>query len=399
MTGIRIARRLIPVVTSKPLIQKDGIMHDIFTRGKKHWKLIGGILILVSVAYWYFGNSSSETETVVRKTATVERGDLKVSVSGSGQVESVSQVDLTPVIAGDGIDVVSVLVKNNQTVKKGQVIAVLDTQDAVRDIENAQLSLRNALIKQKQTKDLYQKQTKTDLWNRQLQEIGVAESRNALSKAQEKLADYSIKAPFDGIVTGLSVESGDSVARDTILASVITPERKIMVTLNEVDAAKVSEGESVMLTFNALPNLRLSGRVSRVATIGKVMQNVVSYEADIELDEQNDMVKPGMSVSADILVAERKGVLLLPNGALSAGTDGRSMVKKDTGKRDASGMRLTAEQSIQTGLTNDVQTEITSGLNEGDTIVLPSATASVSKTASSGNILNSLFRGAGRNNR
>ena len=373
-------------------------MRDISVWGKRHWKSIGAALILIGGAYWYFGSASSPAETVVQKTVVAERGDLRVSVSGSGQVEAVSQVDLTPVIAGDGIDVVSVLVKNNQAVKKGQVIAVLDTEDAVRDIENAQLNLRNALIKQKQTEDLYKKRTKTDLWNRQLQEIGVAESRNALGKAQEKLADYSIKAPFDGVVTGLGVEAGDSVARDTVLASVITPERKVTVTLNEVDAAKVSEGESAILTFNALPDLRLSGRVSRIATIGKVTQNVVSYEADIELDEQNDAIKPGMSVSADILVAEKKGVLLLPNGALSAGTDGRVMVKKDTGKRDTSGIRLTTEQSVQVGLTNDVQTEVMSGLNEGDIVVLPSV-SSTSKTVSGGNILGSLFRGAGRNNR
>lgn len=374
-------------------------MRDISVWGKQHWKSIGAALILIGGAYWYFGSASSPAETVVQKTVVAERGDLRVSVSGSGQVEAVSQVDLTPVIAGDGIDVVSVLVKNNQAVKKGQVIAVLDTEDAVRDIENAQLNLRNALIKQKQTEDLYKKRTKTDLWNRQLQEVGVAESRNALSEAREKLVDYSIKAPFDGIVTGLSVEAGDSVARDTILASVITPERKIVVTLNEVDAAKVSEGESVVLTFNALPDLRLSGKVSRIATIGKVTQNVVSYEADIELDEQNDAIKPGMSVSADILVMEKKGVLLLPNGALSIDMDGRATVKKDTGKRDASGMRLTMGQSVQTGLTNDVQTEIMSGLNEGDTVVLPSAAMGASKAVSGGNILGSLFRGAGRNNR
>ena len=64
---------------------------------------------------------------------------------------------------------------------------MLEFLDAVRDIENAQLNLRNALIKQKQTEDLYKKRTKTDLWNRQLQEVGVAESRNALSEAREKL--------------------------------------------------------------------------------------------------------------------------------------------------------------------------------------------------------------------
>ena len=330
---------------------------------------------------------------------TVERGDLRVVVSGSGQVEAVSQVDLTPVIAGDGIDVLLVQVENNQMVKKGQVIAVLDTQDAVRDIKNAQLNLQNAKIKQKQTEDMYEKQTKTDLWNRQLQEIGVAQSQNSLSKAQEKLADYSIKAPFDGIVTGLSVEAGDSVARNTILASVITPERKIVVNLNEVDAARVVEGNRVELSFNALPNLILGGKVSRIATIGKVTQNVVSYEADIELDEQNDSIKPGMSVSADILVVEKKNVLLLPNAALSTDEDGQVTVKKRMNNRSTPDTRGTEAQAIEIGLTNDIQTEVTSGINEGDKVILPSITTSATKAASGGSVLSSLFRGSGRNNR
>lgn len=372
-------------------------MGDIWGQGRKHWKLIAGVLILSSVGYWYFRGTSSSVTPVVQKTAIVERGDLRVVVSGSGQVEAVSQVDLTPVIAGDGIDVIAVRVQNNQSVRKGQVIAVLDTQDALRDIENAQLTLQNAEIKQKQTKDVYKKQTKTDLWNRQLQEVSIAQSQNMLSKAQEKLAEYSIKAPFDGIVTGLSVEAGDSVARNTVLASVITPDRKMVVNLNEVDAARVAEGNSVELSFNALPSVILHGKVSRIATIGKVTQNVVSYEADIELDEQNESVKPGMSVSADILVAEKKGVLLLPNAALSTDENGQMIVKRDTGKKDSSGMRGIVSQVVQTGLTNDIQTEIFSGVTEGDTVLLSSSGAI--QTAVKGNILSSLFRGAGRNNR
>ncbi|MBP6889104.1 MAG: efflux RND transporter periplasmic adaptor subunit [Candidatus Moranbacteria bacterium] len=375
------------------------MMQSIFTWGKRHWKLITIGVVFAGGAYWYFGNSSSATQAPVQKTVTVERGDLRVVVSGSGQVEAVSQVDLTPVIAGDGIDVLLVQVENNQMVKKGQVIAVLDTQDAVRDIKNAQLNLQNAKIKQKQTEDMYEKQTKTDLWNRQLQEIGVAQSQNSLSKAQEKLADYSIKAPFDGIVTGLSVEAGDSVARNTILASVITPERKIVVNLNEVDAARVVEGNRVELSFNALPNLILGGKVSRIATIGKVTQNVVSYEADIELDEQNDSIKPGMSVSADILVVEKKNVLLLPNAALSTDEDGQVTVKKRMNNRSTPDTRGTEAQAIEIGLTNDIQTEVTSGINEGDKVILPSITTSATKAASGGSVLSSLFRGSGRNNR
>lgn len=388
-------------------------MKSVLAWMKTYRKWLIGILLIAAVAYGYFRDTPAETISTAPKTVTVLRGDLEVVVSGSGQVEALSQVDLTPVIAGDGIDVISVRVKNNQLVKKGQVIAVLDTSDAVRETESATLNLRNAQIRQKQTEDLYSKQTKTDLWNRQLEEVAIAQSQNALRKAQEKLRDYSIKAPFDGIVTGLGVEVGDSVARNTVLASVITPDRKIVITLNEVDAARVVEGNSVRLSFNALPGVFLGGRVSRIATIGMVTQNVVVYEADITLDEQNEALKPGMSVSADIFVAEKKGVLLLPNAALRTdanhevtvvkasplgeGLEARAEERKRGEARVPSQVRDSSVVKVEIGLTNDIDTEILSGVSEGERVVLPST--SPGATATGGNVLSSLFRGAGRGNR
>ena len=196
--------------------------------------------------------------------------------------------------SGDGIDVMQVLVKNNQEVKKGQTIAVLDTEDAFRDIESAELSLRSAELKQKQVDDQYNQETKEDRWQRQTQEVSVKQSRNNLDKAKQKLQDYYIKAPFDGVVTGLSVEAGDSVSRSTVLASVITHDMRAAVSLNEVDAAKVKEGDSVTLTFDALPDLELSGKVSRIDTIGTVTQNVVSYDAEIVFDEQRPALADGL---------------------------------------------------------------------------------------------------------
>lgn len=367
-------------------------MKDFMAWVVRNKKVIIAALVIGSAAYWYFSGSSSDTDTsVVVKTAQVERGDLRVSVSGSGQIEAVSQVDLQPVIAGDGIDVVSVQVKNNQLVKKNQVIATLDTGDAVRDIASAELDLNSALIKQKQTDDQYDRKTKEDRWNRQTQEISVKQRRIALDEAREKLADYSIRAPFDGIVTGLDVEAGDSVSRDTVIASVITTDMKAIITLNEVDAAKVVDGARVVLSLDALPDLEMIGKVSRIATIGTVSSNVVSYEAEIELDVQDASLKPGMSVSAEIIVAERERALLLPNAALTT-KDGKTTVKK-TGK-DTS---ISMVQEVKTGLTDDTLTEIISGVSEGESVILPSVSAKTTEAAQGSGIFSSLFRGSGSN--
>lgn len=353
---------------------------------RNHWKTLLTLLIVLVGGYFYFRSSSAtKAPAVTTKTETVTRGDLRIVVSGSGQVEAVSQVDLTPVIAGDGIDVMLVHVKNNQEVKKGQLIAVLDTEDAVRDVQNAQLDLRSAIIKQKQVNDQYKRETKEDLWNRQIQEVTVDQRVNALRQFQEKLQDYSIRAPFDGIVTGLSVEAGDSVSRETVLASVITRNMQVAVSLNEVDAAKVHEGNEVSLTLNALPELVLSGKVSRIDTIGKVTQNVVSYDAEIELDEQSSVLKPGMSVSAEIVVAEKRQVLLLPNAALSM-TNGKTTVRTSNGIKE-----------VTIGMTDDVSTEILNGLAAGDKVFIETTVASTQTSNQS--IFSSLFRGPGQNRR
>jgi len=356
---------------------------------KNHWKAIVTIVLVSACGFYYYNkSSSSQTTTTVMQPQEVERGDLSVSVSGSGQMEAISQVDLVSVVAGDAIAVNEVFVKNNQEVKKDQVIAVLDTQDALRDIENAKLALRSSQIKQKQVEDLYENLTKEDRWQRQTQEVDVQEQQIALEKTQEKLQDYYIKAPFDGIITSLAVEAGDSVSNTTVLASVITKKMHATVTLNEVDAAKVVEGDKAVLTFDALPDVTLSGTISRIDTIGTVSSGVVSYDAEIELDTQDDQLKPGMSVSADITVSERNNVVLVPNTAITT-TDGKTTVETSQGTKE-----------IKTGITDDVNTEVVSGLSEGDDVLIETEVSSseTASSSSSSSIFKSLFSGPGRRN-
>lgn len=363
-----------------------GILMKGFIYLRHHWKMSLLVVVLIGGAYYHFFTSQKTvTPTTTTKTEKVERRDLRVTVAGSGQVEAVSQVDLTPVIAGDGIDVTRVLVKNNQEVKKNQVIAVLDTKDAVRDIESATLDSQNVQIRQKQTASQYKGSTKSDMWNRQLQQVAVAQSMNNLNKTKEKLQDYSIKAPFDGIVTGLSVEAGDSVSRDTAIASVITRDMRVVIALNEVDAAKVSAGDRVALSLDALPELTLTGKISKIDTIGKTTQNVVTYGAEIELDEQDTTLKPGMSVSAEIVVREKKNVLTLSNAAFTT-TSSKTTVRTVNGTKE-----------VRIGVTDDISTEIIGGLSEGDEVIIE--TAALKASVQSTSVLNSLFRGPGSSNK
>lgn len=383
---------------------------------REHWLLSAIVLAVLGSGYYYFftTHSSSTPIATTPRTARVEKKDLRVTVSGSGQVEADSQVDLKPVVAGDALEVTSVAVKNDQPVTKGQVIAVLDNIDAQRSVQQARLNVWQSTIKQKQTNKLYKTDTASDRQERQLAEVSVQQSGISLANALDKLDNYTIRAPFDGIVTGLSVESGDTISQTGVLASVITKKLHVSISLNEVDAAKVAEGNSVLLTFDAFPDVRIKGTVQKLDTIGKISQNVVSYGAEIELSKQTVGLKPGMSASADITVAEQHDVLVVPNAALSEenGNTVVMVVNQNGSNRTNDGLSSGVSSSstrtgegqggekriVITGLVGDTETGITSGLTEGETVLLPSVTSATSTSTQTnqqqGSIFN-LFRSSG----
>ncbi len=385
-------------------------MNTFFGWMKQHWFLaITGLGVVLVGAYFYFQTGeTSEALTTKIQTKVVERGVLSIRVSGSGQIQADSQVDLKPVVAGDALEVTSVAVRNDQEVTKGQIIAILDNEDARRDVERSRLDVRRAEIQLKQKEELYPKETKDDKYERQLSDITVAQSRIALVEAQERLNDYTIRAPFDGIVTGLAVESGDTISQTSVLASVITKNMKVVITLNEVDASKVKIGNAAALSFDALPNESVLGTVTKLDTIGTAEQGVVSYGAEITLETQHSKLKPGMSVTADITVAEKQNVLLIPNAALTY-ESGKAWVRVASSRGETANT-VSAEdrngrgerREVTVGLTDNISTEIMSGLKEGDRVLIVPSVGVINGQANQSNTnqggVFNLFRG-GSNNR
>lgn len=364
------------------------------------------VLAIAGGGYYYSQKNKSPTIAPEIKTATVEKGNIIVSVTGSGQIAAKSQVNLKPVVAGDAIEVKQVAIKNDQEVQKGQLIAILDTADAVKAVRDAQLALESATIKQEQTKISNNNDSSADQLARRAQKISVNQQMAKVADAKEKLRDYSIRAPFDGVVTGLSVNAGDSISRDTTLASVITKEMIAKISLNEVDAAKVKNGNEATLTIDALNGLTIHGTISKIDTIGTVTQGVVYYNAEISFSDTPELLRPSMSVSATITVAEKRDVIIIPNGAIKKSDTGESFVQtppdggtKNTNRTPTSTRPNLGRKTIETGIGNDTETEVTSGLSVGDTIVTQVITSSATTPASTGGLLNSLTpRRTGGNN-
>lgn len=382
--------------------------------------LIGG-----GFYYWQKKQTAAEEQKVSKvKTSVVKKGNIEVIVSGSGQVEAQSQVDLRPQVAGDGIDIVRVDVENNQEVDEGDIIAVLDAENAQKALRDAQLSLRASQIKQIQINDENDNQTKEAKLIRQTQEVDIQQKLNKLADSSEELKDYYIRAPFDGIVTGLDVSEGDSVSRDEILASVITNEMIATISLNEIDAVRVEKGAVAQLSFSALDGTSIKGEVSRIDTIGTVNQGVVSYNAKIAFDAKEvPNLKPGMSVEAEIVTQSKTNILTVPVAAIQSNPRGGEFVivvdknldlekfaerlSSETVKTEGvkTGMPEGLKRiEVSSGISDDVMVEITGEVVEGE-IVLTQTIASLigaAGTALSGNgeaasksLIPTMGRGAG----
>ncbi len=245
----------------------------------------------------------------------------------------------------------------------------------------------------------------------QSQQILIQQRQAALQDARDTLANYSVRAPFAGIVTKFNTKRGDVVSPGSTIATIVTKQSIAEISLNEVDVAKISIGEKATLTFDAIEGLTITGTVQQIDTLGTVTQGVVTYTVKIAFDTQDNRVKPGMSVSAAIITGTKQDVLLAPNAAIKSGGDTSYVELPD--ETSTSREQLLADstaaingivlplapqrQTIQTGLANDTYTEITSGLKEGDLIIVRTITPTAGTTQSTQN--RSLFPigGGGRN--
>lgn len=232
----------------------------------------------------------------------------------------------------------------------------------------------------------------TDPLDLQSAELSIKDRENALLDAQEQLADYYVRAPFDGIIAKMDPKKGDSASASTVIATLISPQPIAQITLNEVDVAKIKTGEKATLTFDALPDLSITGVVTDIDTLGTVSQGVVSYIVKISFDTKDDSVKTGMSVTADIITDVRTDVVTVPNSAVKTqgtahyvempqGADATDAAANGTGSGAITLTLPPVRQTVEVGLANDTSTEITSGLKEGDIIVTSTVTSSAAKPA------------------
>ena len=273
----------------------------------------------------------------------------------------------------------------------GDISSITNAENSIASdktaITNDTLSLSEA------QDNLTELQSGPDPLDLQSQQLSIEQSQISLQTAEGNLADDSVRAPISGIVSAISAIVGETVPSPAV--TIVSDGQIAEVTLNEVDAAKVSVGNEATLTFNAITGLSLAGQVVEIDPVGTVSQGVVNYNVQIGFSQpantsSSNQVKPGMSVTADIVTQADQNVIALPNGAVKT-EGGASYVLEPASPVSTTTLAASAAGGVTldtppqmvpvtVGLSNDTMTEITSGVNVGDQVI----TQTITTTASAG---------------
>jgi HlyD family secretion protein len=335
-------------------------------------------------------NNSFGVARTALDTLTAEYNTTSKSSSSSAQIETLiedaytTSKDVSQAVkdAKNTVDALQVE-RNEQTAAiatSAESSLSTWTSQINSDLGNI-LNSKNSIANNKQS--LYKLQGGADPLDIQSAKLAVEQKQNAYN-------DCFVRAPFDGVIARVSAHLLDSVSGGTVIATIVTPQQFADISLNEVDIVKVKQGQKATMTFDAINGLTVTGVVAEVDSVGTNTQGVVNYNVKIKLDSNNDSVRPGMTVSASIVTDVHTDVLTVPNSAIKT-TGGGAQVQVVTGAdknlpQTSSGVAITQPLQIaqvQIGLQNDSETEITSGLNEGDVIVLRTISGSTAKTSTS----------------
>jgi HlyD family secretion protein len=290
-------------------------------------------------------------------------------------------------------------------------------QTNARGYLNTASSDLSALLAEKKSLDSIKQTIVTDQNNMTLLKVGNGTGDNPISLQIEQnnllkqerdletlksnLNDYTIVAPFAGTIASVTATVGSQAGT---IASLVTNQQVAQLSLNEIDATKVAIGQKATLTFDAISDLSLTGTVAEIDPVGTVSQGVVSYTIKITFDTQDPRIKPGMTVNASVQSQVRQDILSVPSSAVKT-SNGQSYILAfdpplaDTGTTTGGVTSKIAPVQIpvQTGISDDTNIEIISGLTEGQQIVSRTITATSKTTTTTTRSATSLIGGGGGN--
>ncbi len=379
------------------------------------------LVVILGVAAAARGSSAKLEPSQLAK---VEKGDIARSVVATGKVQPITKVEVKSKASGI---VTRLDVDINQHVRQGQNLAQLDQAEIIAQVnaQKAQLAAaesnaraaeaaiqydkvnaeapdlpmyehtykrnlqmsQDGVVSQQALDDAQQRylaaantrdkavaQITVDTSKLHQAEAQVAQARASLIQLEEQLSYTTIVSPMDGVILSRDVELGDAVSSILVMGSTATlvmtigdiNQVYVQGKVDESDIGKVYMGQSARIKVESFKDKTFLGKVTKIAPLGVEKDNVTTFEVRVSIDNPGGELKANMTANAEILLEEHKGVLTVPEQAVIYDKDRNASVEiPDT--HEKKGRR---KVTIKAGISNGTRTEVLSGLNAGDTVIL-----------------------------
>ena len=382
-----------------------------------------GVVIVALLIILFVVRRCTQSSAGGYQTATVTRGPITQLVTATGTLNPVVNVQVGSQVSGN---IAKLFADFNSQVKAGQTVAQIDPMlfqaavtQAEGDVANAQAGLELAKVNATRMQQLFNQKNSSqqdlDTANANLHqaEANVKIKQGALDKAKADLDHCTITSPIDGVVISRNVDVGQTVAASLqapVIFQIANDLSKMQIDSNvaEADVGAVSVDQDVDFTVDAFPTRTFHGKVVQVRNAPITVQNVVTYDTVIGVNNSDLKLKPGMTANVSIIIEHKDNVVQLKNAALRYRPPDAATAEPPKSTASPSGQRPTAARErkpertvyvlsygrpkavqIKTGISDGIMTEVTEGLKEGDRVVTaelssPSASSSLPANPFSG---------------
>ena len=298
---------------------------------KKKTIIISVILVIIIILFYFlfFNTGNSSTNQFV--FAKITRGNISTTITSTGTLQAVTTVDVGTQVSGK-ID--KILVDFNSKVRKGQLLAVLDTTNLALQVTNARTVLQKSQAQYDVTKATYERDKVlydkkfiseldfiTSKSNYETAIANLNSAKSSLEQAKTNLGYAYIYSPINGVIINRNVEQGQTVAASLSAPTLFTiaedlSKMQILADVDESDIGQIKVGQDVQFTVQAYPEKNFSGKVFQIRLGSTVISNVVNYIVVVNAENDSGLLLPGMTATVDFYVNSRINVLMIPNSAL-----------------------------------------------------------------------------------
>lgn len=369
-------------------------------KGKVKWLVLGAVVLAAAVGgYSYYSSQQEAAQQAANvELMTVSRQSLKSTVSATGTIRPVDSVEVSSKITAR---IKSVLVKENDVVKAGQTVAILDGKDYEATKDQASYKVANTRSKYNRAEYLYSigAKSKEELEDAEY-DYDTAES--SLSKTESDLAETVITAPMDGIVVGEPKTAGTMAVQGnsnpTVIMTIADLSRKqILAKVDETDIGSVRVGQKATFTVDTYTGRTFTATVSKISqtdvtnswntnssnsSSSSSSASVIYYYVVLDVDDPDNLLLPAMTARVEIVTDEKENALAVPISALKTDSTGSYvMVQLEGAGKDGISQE---KRYVTTGIYSDEYVEILDGLSDGDRLAISYKSKSGSSSGKGG---------------